>query len=63
MRWDTVVPADQRGTSLARDRPAADPGVTDDERRTIAKMMPKAIPGFPSVRKPVTPPGQCDPRF
>ena len=41
MRWITVGPADQPGTSIVLDPPAADPGVTDDERRTIAEMMAK----------------------
>jgi len=41
MRWITVGPADQPGTSIVLTPPAADPGVTDDERRTIAEMMAK----------------------
>ena len=41
MRWITVGPADQSGTSIILHPPAADPGVTDDERRTIAEMMAK----------------------
>ncbi len=41
MRWITVGPTDQPGTSLVLDPPAADPGITDDERRTIAEMMAK----------------------
>ena len=41
MRWITVGPADQPGTSIVLDPPAADPGVTDDERRTITEMMAK----------------------
>src|SRR5438552_12333047 len=42
MRWITVGPADQPGTtSIVLHPPAADPGITDDERRTIAKMMAK----------------------
>jgi catechol 2,3-dioxygenase-like lactoylglutathione lyase family enzyme len=36
MRWITVGPADQPGTSIVLEPPFADPGVTDDERRTIA---------------------------
>jgi catechol 2,3-dioxygenase-like lactoylglutathione lyase family enzyme len=40
-RWITVGPADQPGTSIVLYPPAADPGVTDDERRTIAEMMAK----------------------
>jgi uncharacterized glyoxalase superfamily protein PhnB len=41
MRWITVGPAEQPGTSIVLHPPAADPGVTDDERRTIAEMMAK----------------------
>jgi catechol 2,3-dioxygenase-like lactoylglutathione lyase family enzyme len=41
MRWITVGPAGQPGTSLVLQPPAADPGVTEDERRTIAEMMAK----------------------
>jgi len=41
MRWITVGPADQPGTSIVLEPPAADPGVTDDERRTITEMMAK----------------------
>ncbi len=41
MRWITVGPADQPGTSIVLEPPVADPGVTDDERRTIVEMMAK----------------------
>ena len=41
MRWITVGPADQPGTSIVLYPPAATPGITDDERRTIAEMMAK----------------------
>ena len=42
MRWITVGPADHPGTtSIVLYPPAADPGATDDERRTIAEMMAK----------------------
>jgi catechol 2,3-dioxygenase-like lactoylglutathione lyase family enzyme len=41
MRWITVGPADQPGTCIVLEPPAADPGVTDDERRTITEMMVK----------------------
>ncbi|WP_174186148.1 VOC family protein [Nocardia barduliensis] len=41
MRWLTVGPADQPGTSIVLHPPGADPGITDDERRTIAEMMAK----------------------
>ena len=41
MRWITVGPAGQPGTSIVLHPPGADPGVTDDERRTIVEMMAK----------------------
>jgi catechol 2,3-dioxygenase-like lactoylglutathione lyase family enzyme len=41
MRWITVGAPDQPGTSIVLHPPAADPGITDDERRTIAEMMAK----------------------
>ena len=41
MRWITIGPPDQPGTSIVLAPPATDPGVTDDERRTIAEMMAK----------------------
>ncbi|WP_026931450.1 VOC family protein [Glycomyces tenuis] len=41
MRWLTVGPPGQPGTSIVLHPPAADPGVTDEERRTIAEMMAK----------------------
>ncbi|NUT58864.1 MAG: VOC family protein [Agromyces sp.] len=41
MRWITVGPAGQPDISVVLHPPAADPGVTDDERRTIAEMMAK----------------------
>ena len=40
-RWITVGPADQPGTSIVLYPPAATPGITDDERRTVADMMAK----------------------
>ena len=41
MHWITVGPADQPETSIVLYPPAATPGITDDERRTIAEMMGK----------------------
>jgi predicted enzyme related to lactoylglutathione lyase len=41
MRWITVGPKDQPGTSIVLYPPAATPGLTDAERRTIAEMMAK----------------------
>jgi catechol 2,3-dioxygenase-like lactoylglutathione lyase family enzyme len=45
MRWLTVGPPGQPGTSIVLHPPAADPGITDDERRTIAEMMAKGTYG------------------
>jgi uncharacterized glyoxalase superfamily protein PhnB len=41
MRWITVGPVGQPGTSIVLAPPGASPGVTDGERRTIAEMMAK----------------------
>jgi catechol 2,3-dioxygenase-like lactoylglutathione lyase family enzyme len=41
MHWITVGPADQPETSIVLYPPAAAPGLTDEERRTIAEMMAK----------------------
>ena len=41
MRWITVGPVGQPQTSIVLHPPAVDPGLTDDERRTIAEMMAK----------------------
>jgi uncharacterized glyoxalase superfamily protein PhnB len=41
MHWTTVGPPDQPGTSIVLYPPAASPGLTEDERRTIAEMMAK----------------------
>jgi uncharacterized glyoxalase superfamily protein PhnB len=41
MHWITVGPPDQPATSIVLYPPQATPGVTDDERRTIAEMMAK----------------------
>jgi uncharacterized glyoxalase superfamily protein PhnB len=46
MRWITVGPADQPGTSIVLHPPAVDPGITDDERRTIVEMMAKGTYGI-----------------
>ena len=43
MRWITVGPAGQPGTSILLAPPVTDPGITDDERRTIAEMMAKGM--------------------
>jgi uncharacterized glyoxalase superfamily protein PhnB len=41
MHWITVGPPGQPDTSIVLYPPAATPGVTEDERRTIAQMMAK----------------------
>lgn len=41
MRWITVGPPSQPGTNIVLFPPEASPGVTDDEKRTIAEMMAK----------------------
>ena len=45
MRWITVGPAGQPGTTIVLHPPGADPGVTDDERRTVVEMMAKGTFG------------------
>ena len=46
MRWITVGPAGQPDTSILLAPPAADPGITADERRTIGEMMAKGTYGW-----------------
>jgi catechol 2,3-dioxygenase-like lactoylglutathione lyase family enzyme len=41
LRWITVGPAGRAGSNIVLYPPGADPGVTDDERRTITEMMAK----------------------
>jgi predicted enzyme related to lactoylglutathione lyase len=41
MRWITVGPVGQPGTSIVLTPPAITPGLTGDERRTITEMMAK----------------------
>lgn len=41
MRWITVGPVGQPDTNIVLTPPAATPGLTDDERRTVAEMMAK----------------------
>ena len=45
MRWITVGPPDQPDTSIVLHPPAVDPGITEDERRTIREMMAKGTYG------------------
>lgn len=46
MRWITVGPPGQPGTSVLLAPPATDPGITDDERRTVTEMMAKGTYGW-----------------
>jgi catechol 2,3-dioxygenase-like lactoylglutathione lyase family enzyme len=46
MRWITVGPPNQPDTCILLAPPAADPGITDEERRTIAEMMAKGTYGW-----------------
>jgi uncharacterized glyoxalase superfamily protein PhnB len=41
MRWITLGPAGRPEMNIVLTPPAADPGVTEDERRVIAEMMAK----------------------
>jgi catechol 2,3-dioxygenase-like lactoylglutathione lyase family enzyme len=41
MRWITVGPENQPGTSIVLHPPAVDPGITDDERRTVLELIAK----------------------
>ncbi|AUS78702.1 VOC family protein [Actinoalloteichus sp. AHMU CJ021] len=41
MRWITVGPRGRPGTSIVLHPPTADPGISEDERRTIAELMAK----------------------
>jgi catechol 2,3-dioxygenase-like lactoylglutathione lyase family enzyme len=52
LHWITVGPADQPDTSIVLYPPAATPGVTDDERRSIAEMMAKGT--FASINLATT---------
>jgi predicted enzyme related to lactoylglutathione lyase len=46
MRWIVVGPVGQPDTSILLAPPAVDPGVTDEERRTITEMMAKGTYGW-----------------
>lgn len=52
MRWITVGPVGQPDTSVVLEPPAADPGVTDEERRTIVEMMAKGTYAFLNLAAP-----------
>jgi catechol 2,3-dioxygenase-like lactoylglutathione lyase family enzyme len=46
LRWITVGPVGQPGTSIVLHPPAVDPGITEEERRTITEMMAKGTYGI-----------------
>ena len=46
MHWITVGSADQPDTSIVLYPPEANPGITDDEKRTITEMMAKGTYGI-----------------
>ncbi|WP_024875226.1 VOC family protein [Saccharomonospora piscinae] len=43
LRWITVSPPGQPGTSIVLHPPAIDPGINDDERRTILELIAKGV--------------------
>ena len=45
LRWLTVGPPNQPQTSIVLHPPAADPGITEEERRVITEMMAKGTYG------------------
>ena len=45
MRWITVGPIGQPETAIVLQPPAADPTITDDERRTILELIAKGSYG------------------
>lgn len=45
-RWITVGPAGQPDTSVVLAPPLANPGLTDDEKKTITEMMAKGTYGI-----------------
>ena len=45
MRWITVGPVGRPETSIVLHPPAVDPGITDDERRTILELIAKGSYG------------------
>jgi len=46
LRWITVGPPGQPDTCILLAPPAVDPGITDEERRTITEMMAKGTYGW-----------------
>ncbi|REE97879.1 VOC family protein [Thermomonospora umbrina] len=52
MRWITVGPVGKPDTSILLAPPAVDPGLTEDERRTITEMMAKGTYGWILLASP-----------
>ncbi|GAA4747258.1 VOC family protein [Actinomycetospora chibensis] len=52
LHWLTVGPVDQPATSIVLYPPAAQPGMTEEERRTVAEMMAKGT--FASINLATT---------
>lgn len=52
LRWITVAPPGQQQTSIVLYPPAVDPGITQDERRTIVEMMAKGTYGIVVLATP-----------
>jgi uncharacterized glyoxalase superfamily protein PhnB len=46
LHWITVGPVDQPDVSIVLYPPGVDPGITEDERRTITEMMAKGTYGI-----------------
>ena len=45
LRWITVGPVDQPKTSIVLHPPVVDPGVTEEERATVLRLMAKGVLG------------------
>ena len=52
MRWITMGPPDQPDTNIVLHPPFADPGITEDEQRTITEMMAKGTYGMLVLASP-----------
>ncbi|MFN8216598.1 MAG: VOC family protein [Solirubrobacterales bacterium] len=52
MRWLTVGPAGGAGTAIVLYPPQAEPGLTDEERATVAEMMAKGSYGRITLATP-----------
>ena len=52
MRWITLGPPGGTGTAIVLAPPAADPGISDDERRVIAEMMAKGTYAMVALATP-----------